>query len=136
MRIIRLLALPLVAALVLAPRRAPAQVNVTIRLGTPVMVTNYAPDYYGDWRTSYRQWKPVTVYYYQGHYYPKSVRGSRPVMIYRRGNENFLPPQDQAWANRGDKRFNYKRAPTPDDYRQAAPPPQGNNGRGRGRGGM
>ncbi len=136
MRNIRFLALPLVAALMFAPHRAPAQINVTIRLGTPMMVTNYSPDYYGDWRTSYRQWRPVTVYYYQGQYYPKSVRGSRPVMIYRRGNENFLPPQDQSWANRGDKRFNYKRAPTSEDYSHAGPPPKGNNGRGRGRGGM
>lgn len=135
MRITRFLALPFVAALMLAPRSAPAQVNVTIRLGTPVMVMNYSPDYYGEWRTNYTQWRPVTVYFYQGKYYPRSVRGSRPVMIYRRGTEYFLPPQDQAWAKRGDKRFNYKHRPNDDDYRQA-PPPKGNNGRGRGRGGV
>ena len=135
MRNIRILALPLVAALLLAPQRAPAQINITIRLGTPVMVMNYSSDYYGDWRTNYVQWRPVTVYYYQGQYYPKSVRGSRPVMIYRRGSDYFLPPQDQAWAKRGDKRFNYKRAPTEEDYRHAQPP-KGNNGRGRGRGGL
>jgi len=133
MRIIRMLALSLVVALVFVPRHAPAQVNVTIRLGTPVVVMNYAPDYFGDWRTNYIQWRPVTVYYFQGHYYPRSVKGGRRVMIYRRGNEYFLPPQDPAWANRGDKRFNYKYRPSDDDYRQA-PHPKGNNGRGRGRG--
>ena len=133
MRVIKSLALPLLAALMLAPRVAPAQVSVTIRLGDPVVVMNYSPEYYGDWHRYYIEWTPVTVYYFEGRYYQRAVKGGRRVMIYRRGGEYFLPPQDPAWVNRGDKRFNYKYRPVDDDYRHA-PPPKGKHGRGRGRG--
>ena len=87
------------------------------------MVTQYSQEVHGDWHTAYRQWQPTTVYFYNGHYYSHSVKGARPVQIYRHGNQRFLPPQDAAWANRGDKRYNYNRKPTDDDYRQAPPPP-------------
>src|SRR5512135_56346 len=105
MRITRIAVLPLVAALLLAPRHAPAQLNVSIRLGTPVVVMGYAPDYYGDWEFYYRDWRPVTLFFYDGNYYPRRVRGGRPVMVYRRGGEYFLPPRDEAWQRHGDKRF-------------------------------
>jgi hypothetical protein len=129
--------LPVIAALLLAAPGAKAQVNITIRLGTPVVISNYSNDAYGDWHSNYTQWRPVTVYFYQGKYYTRSVKGGRPVQIYQRGNERFLPPQDPAWVNHGDKRFNYNRKPNDDDYRQApAPKSKGkSNGRGRGRGG-
>jgi len=106
----------------LTPRPGSAQVSVTLHLGNPVAITRYSPDVYGDWHTSYRTWRPVTLYFYNGNYYPRSVRGSRPVQVYRRQNQYFLPPQDAAWANRGDKRYNYRRRPTDDDYGRAPPP--------------
>ena len=132
MRMSLIATLPLLGALAVAPPRASAQVSVTLRLGRPVVVTNYSPDVYGDWHTDYRRWRPVTLYFYNGNWYPRSVRGSRPVVVYRSQNSYFLPPQDQDWNNK-DRRYNYRRRPTPDDYSHAAPPPQG-RGRGRGRG--
>jgi hypothetical protein len=121
----------LVGALALTPRPATAQISVSLHLGTPLVVTNYAPDAYGDWHTNYRNWRPVTVYSYNGQWYNHSVRGARPVVVYRSQNSYFLPPQDQDWNNK-DRRYNYRRRPTSDDYSHAAAP-QG-RGRGRGRG--
>lgn len=129
MRASLLLTLPLLGALAVTPRQAPAQVSVSLHLGTPLVVTNYAPDAYGDWHTSYRNWRPTTVYYYNGQWYNRSVRGARPVVVYRSQKSYFLPPQDQDWNNK-DRRYNYRRRPTNDDYSHAVPPPQG-----RGRGG-
>jgi hypothetical protein len=123
MRIRMLATLPLLGALALSPRPSSAQISATIHLGNPVAVTNYEPNRYGDWHSSYRSWRPVTVYYYNGRYYPRSVRGARPVQIYRRQNEYFLPPRDAAWANRGDRRYNYNRRPNDEDYNHAGPPP-------------
>jgi hypothetical protein len=124
MRISPLATLPLLGALLLAPRQGSAQISATIHLGSPVVVTNYSPQVHGDWHTNYSRWKPTTVYAYNGQYYNHSVRGARPVQIYHRQNQYFLPPQDPAWANRGDKRYNYNRKPTDDDYNHAAPPPE------------
>jgi hypothetical protein len=124
MRISVLATLPLLGALALAPRHGSAQISATIHLGNPVVVTNYSSTVHGDWHTSYRQWRPTTVYYYNGRYYPHAVRGARPVQIYHRQNQYFLPPRDAAWANRGDRRYNYNRRPTDEDYNHAEPPPQ------------
>jgi hypothetical protein len=121
MRISLLAALPLVAVLALTPRQGSAQISATIHLGTPLVVTNYSADVHGDWHTNYSKWKPTTVYAYNGKYYSHSVKGARPVQIYHQQNQYFLPPQDAAWANRGDKRYNYNRKPTDDDYSHAAP---------------
>jgi hypothetical protein len=126
MRISLLATLPLLGALALTPRQGSAQISATIHLGNPVMVTNYSPDVHGDWHTNYRKWRPTTVYAYNNQYYSHSVKGARPVQIYHQGNQNFLPPRDAAWANRADKRYNYNRKPTDDDYSHAAPPPQPN----------
>lgn len=123
MRFSTLVAVPLVAALVAAPVRAPAQVSATIHLGPAITVGDYSASTYGDWHTHYRRWTPVTLYSYNGHYYSRNVRGSRAVMVYRSGKHYFLPPQDQAWNN-ADKRYNYARRPTDDDYHHTAPPPR------------
>jgi hypothetical protein len=124
MRASLLATLPLLGALALTPRHASAQISATIHLGNPVVVTNYSRDVHGDWHTNYRQWHPTTVYSYNGRYYSRSIRGARPVQVYRRQNQHFLPPQDAAWANRADRRYNYNRRPTDEDYRRAAAPPQ------------
>ncbi|MES1259126.1 MAG: hypothetical protein ABUL71_00930 [Gemmatimonadota bacterium] len=92
--------------------------TATVRIGqqpeywTPeVRVFTYTPDAYGDWRTSYRNWQPVTLYERNGHFYTGNVPGTTAVAVYRWGNDYFLPPQDPAWANRGDRRYNYDRRP-------------------------
>ena len=121
MRIATLVTYPLlVGALIALPTRAPAQVRVTARLGPEISLSAYSPAQHGDWRTNYRQWKPVTLYDVNGHYYQHSVRGARAVQVYRRGNEHFLPPQDQAWVGH-DKRYNYKHQPSNDDYGRVQP---------------
>ena len=123
MRIATLVTYPLLlGALMAMPTRAPAQVSVRIgaRLGPEVSLNAYSQDRYGDWRTNYRQWRPVTLYDVNGHYYQHRVRGARAVQVYRRGNEHFLPPQDQAWV-RHDRRYNYNRQPNNDDYGRVRP---------------
>ncbi|HEU5220400.1 MAG TPA: hypothetical protein VFU23_17190 [Gemmatimonadales bacterium] len=122
MRVSSLATLPLLLALAVGPRQAQAQVSVSVHFGPPIVVSNYAPDIYGDWRDSYMDWRPVTVYFYDGRWYPRPFREARPVVVYRYYNSYFLPPQDQGWYNR-DRRYNYRRRPSNDDYRFAAPPP-------------
>jgi hypothetical protein len=131
MRVSKLAYLALFGALAAAPKHATAQISVNLRFGRPLVVTSYAPEVYGDWRTDYRRWQPVTVYYLNGSYYPRSVRGARPVVVYRSHNQYFFPPRDQDWDHK-DRRYNYNRRPNDDDYTRAGPP-QG-RGRGRGRG--
>ncbi|MGH7581776.1 MAG: hypothetical protein ACREL5_00965 [Gemmatimonadales bacterium] len=84
--------------------------------GSEIVVNPYSPTAYGDWHTAYRRWQPVTVYFADGHYFPRRVRGSRPVSVYRWNNQYFLPPQQGNWANH-DRRFNGRRRPTSQDYR-------------------
>ena len=121
MRISMLAALPLIGALALSPASSSAQVSVSLRLGPPVTVHTYAQESYGDWHTNYRQWTPTTMYYYEGNWYPKQVRGSRAVAVYRsKQGQYFLPPQDHDWDNK-DKRYNYKRRPLDEHYQHVAP---------------
>jgi hypothetical protein len=125
MRTATLMTLPLLAALIAVPARAPAQMNITVRFGTrlgpEIGVFGYAPERYGAWQTTYRRWTPVTVYDVNGHYYRYRVTGARPVQIYRYNNEYFFPPQDQGWANRGDRRYRYQWRPGDADYGRARP---------------
>ena len=115
MRMSRFSFLALAGALALTPRQAPAQVSATIHLGTPLTVTAYSAPVHGDWATSYHKWTPKTVYYYNGQYYPHTVKGARAVQIYHYGKSDFLPPQDAKWQG-ADKRYNYSRKPTDEDY--------------------
>lgn len=121
MRIFHLATLPLLGALALMPRQGSAQISATIHLGTPLVVTNYSASTHGAWATSYKQWTPRTVYAYNGQYYSHSVKGARAVQIYHHGNDNFLPPQDATWAKGADRRYNYNRKPTDDDYTHVSP---------------
>ncbi|HEY4955118.1 MAG TPA: hypothetical protein VII02_09560 [Gemmatimonadaceae bacterium] len=135
MRISNALGVLLLGAAIALPVRAPAQVSVSVNLGRllgpEISLFAYSQQDYGDWRTSYRNWTPVTIYDYNGHYYRKSVKGSRAVVVYSRNNEYFLPPQDNAWVGK-DKRYNYKRQPTETDRGRAKSKGQ-NPGRGRGK---
>ena len=135
MRIRNVLTTLLLGAAIAAPERASAQVSVSVNLGRllgpEVSIYAYSQPAYGEWQTSYRTWTPMTVYFYEGHYYRKSVRGARAVVVYSRNGEYFMPPEDRAWVGK-DKRYNYKRAPQPEDRGRAKP--HGDEGRGRGRG--
>ena len=123
MRITALLTVPLVAALIALPTSAPAQtirVSFGARLGPEVNLSAYSSARMGEWRDNYRHWTPVTLYDVNGRYYRNSVRGARPVQVYSRNNEYFLPPQDQSW-NGTDRRFNRNRQPAEADYGRARP---------------
>jgi len=124
MRIPHLVTVALLGAVIAAPAPASAQLNIQLRfgsrLGPEIGVFAYSPERYGDWRTSYRRWTPVTLYDVNGRYYRTQVTGGRPVLVYAYNNEYFLPPQDGGW--RGfDRRYNYQRAPGSDDYRRTRP---------------
>jgi hypothetical protein len=125
MRIATWMTIPLLGALIALPTRAPAQMNISVRFGTrlgpEIGVFAYSPQRHGDWHASYRRWTPVTLYDINGHNYRNSVRGARAVQVYSYNNEYFLPPEDQEWAHRGDRRFNYNRAPGQTDYGRARP---------------
>ena len=120
MRIHSLAAISLMGALAFAPAQSSAQVSVSLHLGTPVVVHDYAPTVYGDWHTAYRTWTPVTRYYYDGRWYAHSVHGARAVVVYRsKAGQYFLPPRDAAWK---DKRYNLKRRPIDEDYNHVVRP--------------
>jgi hypothetical protein len=136
MRLSNTLSILLLGASIALPVRAPAQVNIGInlsrQLGPEISIFFYSQPDYGDWRVAYRQWTPITIYDFNGRYYRRSVKGARPVVVYTRNGEYFLPPQDREWIG-FDKRYNYKRAP--DDRDRGRARPKGpDNGRGRGRG--
>ncbi len=112
----------LVGALLTLPRTAPAQVKVSVavgtRLGPEIGIFAYSSQRYGNWRAAYVRWTPVVVYEYRGRYYPHPVRGARAVAVYRYRNEYFLPPRDAAWVH-ADRRFDYKHRPVHDDWDRA-----------------
>jgi hypothetical protein len=121
MRIATLVTYPLLlGALAACATGASGQYGVSGQLGPEIGLYAYSQQQYGDWRTDYAQWRPVTLYSVNGVYYQRSMRGARPVQVYSRGNEYFLPPQDQAWVGH-DRRYNYKHRPTADDYGRARP---------------
>jgi hypothetical protein len=133
MRIPKMVAALILGAAVALPNRASAQVsigvNIGARLGPEVGIYAYSAPVFGEWQTSYRSWTPTTLYFYQGHYYRKSVSGARAVAVYSRNGEYFMPPEDKSWVGK-DKRYNYKRAPVEEDRGHAKQ--HENNGRGRG----
>lgn len=122
MRTATLLALTLVGGMIARPAQAPAQINIGIRfgsrLGPEISLFAYSPVRYGNWRTNYRRWRPVTLYEMNGHYYRYRINGARAVEAYTYRNEYFMPPRDEAWINR-DRRFDYRRRPSNDDYDRA-----------------
>ena len=83
--------------------------------GNEVFISSYSPDVHGDWRNTYRRWQPVTLYNRNGRYFTRDVPSARAVMVYRWQNQYFLPPTDDQWRS-ADRRYNYGRAPTQDDY--------------------
>ena len=90
-------------------------VSIGVQLGTARVVSNYSSERSGDWRTNYKQWEPTTLYVNNGQYYDKESKGSRAVVVYKKDNDYFLPPQDKKWVG-VDKRYDYKHKPTNADY--------------------
>jgi len=124
MRLLKLMAMALIAASIELPAGAAAQVSVTVRFGTglgpELDVFAYTPEHLGDWHANYRKWTPVTVYDVNGHYYRKYVTGARAIVVYSFNDQYFLPPTDRQWIG-FDKRFNYNRAPVEVDMHRARP---------------
>jgi hypothetical protein len=124
MRITALLTVPVLAALIALPTRAPAQGFISVsfgtRLGPEIGVSAYSQQRHGDFQANYRRWTPVTLYDVNGHYYRENVRGARAVQVYSYDNEYFLPPQDNGW-NGQDRRYNWRRQPTEADYGRVRP---------------
>lgn len=89
-------------------------VVVDHRLGEEIAVWAYSPERAGAWRKNYLRWTPVTVYEYQGRYYPNRIAGTRAVQLYRYRDEYFLPPHQASWIG-VDKRYDYKLQPNEDD---------------------
>jgi hypothetical protein len=98
------------------------RVVVAPRFGAEIGVLGYSAERAGDWRRSYRHWTPVTVYEFNGRYYPNPGPGARAVQIYRFGDEYFMPPADREWVG-FDRRFDYKHAPVEEDRRRVREKP-------------
>lgn len=127
MRITTLLTVPILAALIALPTRAPAQTSISVQIGTPgpeFSVVAYSAQRHGAWQANYQRWTPVTMYEVNGHYYRSQAHDrdnrpvGRPVSMYRYRNEYFTPPTDQRFAGK-DRRINNNGR-------------NGNNGRGHG----
>jgi hypothetical protein len=101
--------------------RSSVGVSVGIQLGPERPISYYSREQHGDWRVNYQQWQPTTVYVVDGRFYDNETRGARAVVVYRRNNEYFLPPQEKEWVGK-DKRYDYKHKPKDEDY---------NRGRGK-----
>jgi len=86
-----------VALLGLPAERSAAQVTVNLNKHG-ISLSTYSPQRFGDWRTEYVYWRPVTVYYVNGVYYQEVVPRARPVTVYYYRNTYFLPPPDREFV--------------------------------------
>lgn len=97
-----------------APVPAMAQVHASINIGPlrigahiPIVdryrgvryveVHRYSPRRYGDWRSSARHWRPVTVYVLNGRYYERPYRNARRTVVYRYRDQYFHAPGGRDW---------------------------------------
>jgi hypothetical protein len=87
-----------------------SSISIGIQLGPERSVNSYSAERHGDWRTNYEKWQPTTLWVVDGRYYDKESRGARAVVVYRRDNEYFTPPQDKEWVG-SDKRYDYNKRP-------------------------
>ena len=101
-------AIPMVAALAMAPAQAQISGRVHIdlpigrqppagysyRMPREVFVYEYAPRWAGPWESTFFYWQPITLYFYQGRYYERPFRNARPVYVFRYHNRIFFPPRD------------------------------------------
>ncbi len=99
MRASKLAGLAVTAALLAVPAgRSAAQ--VTVNLGHGISISTYSPQRFGDWRTDYTYWRPVTVYYWNGVYYVHEVPRARPVVVYYYRDQYFYPPREREFEIR------------------------------------
>jgi hypothetical protein len=113
----------------LVPTHSTTEVGVVAQAPGPgIVVFAYSSSLYGDWRSHYLGWTPVTIYYYGGHYYSRPVPRARRVVVYRRGADYFFPPRDRAWGG-FDRRYDYRHAPTWRDHGRAQQKDKGRRGR-------
>jgi hypothetical protein len=90
-------------------------VSVEFQLGPERSVDMYSRERHGDWHNNLEQWQPVTLFVVDGRFYERESRGARAVVVYRRNNDYFLPPQEKEWVGK-DKRYDYKHMPKDEDY--------------------
>lgn len=111
MRISTLALAPLLLAASITP--AAAQVSATIHIGPiriggghddyrhgyppRLVVVDYPHRHFGPWQRTAVHWRPITVYYLDGHYYDRPWRNARPVVIYRYRDNYFFGPRDRDW---------------------------------------
>jgi hypothetical protein len=121
MRITTLFAASLLMSGCLLPMQTSGRVDASVVVAAPspeVVFFAYSPAMYGEWRVSYMQWTPVTIYYSSGRYYRNHMQGSRSVVVYQRGNDFFMPPRERAWVG-VDKRFDQSQRPGRGDHGRA-----------------
>lgn len=110
MRITTLALAPLLLAASITP--AAAQVSATIHIGPirlgggdyhhhgyppRIVVVDYPHRHFGPWQRTAVHWRPITVYYLDGHYYDRPWRSARPVVIYRYRDNYFFGPRHRDW---------------------------------------
>ena len=92
-----------------------------------IVLWSYSAEVHGEWRVSYQQWTPTTIYYSRGAYHHAMVPGARVLMVYSHSGAYFLPPSDRGWVGI-DKRYNRSLGPNWRDRGRAKSHP----GKGRG----
>jgi hypothetical protein len=118
MRISALLSLAVLAGcmpMTHRPAQSSAGVEIGIQLGSERPVFRYSRERYGDWRSNYELWEPVTLFVIDARFFDREAGSARAVVVYRRKDEYFLPPQEKEWIGK-DKRYDYKRRPKDEDY--------------------
>ena len=90
-------------------------VEVDVAVGSEHPVATYSRERYGEWRSNYEQWEPITLFVVNGRFFDRGGTSSRAVVVYRKNNEYFLPPQDKEWIG-VDNRYDYKQRPLDEDY--------------------
>jgi hypothetical protein len=119
------------AALALAVTPLSAQVRANVRIDIPILgrnrpviidrddryddrrylveVREYSSRNHGQWKKEYRKWRPVTLYWVNGRYYERQVRGARAVTVYFYRNQYFFEPRDRDFYRYRDDHRNDRR---------------------------
>lgn len=82
-----------------------------------VEVRDYSSRNHGQWKKEYRKWRPVTLYWVNGRYYERQVRGARAVSVYFYRNQYFFEPRDRDFYRYRDDRRNDRYDDRRDDRR-------------------
>lgn len=82
-----------------------------------IVIYDYPPVPYGQWKKHYRDWNRVTLYVLDGRYYERPIRGGRAVIVYRDRDRYFWGPRDGDWG-RWDRWDRNDRWDRDDRYRE------------------